>query len=136
MPEPQRISNGERNYRLARGTLARFQGPLDRNKSQVTLAGGCDPAIIGLETIISTKGLEKIEEEFIEAGVEVVISATLDFRRRDLKGLRAVVVLPMDQDGEIGLQFKEDIGAGSLDGHGQDKRCLYIHHSSVKKASG
>jgi len=135
-PELLKINDGQRSYRLSLGTLAQFRGPIDRHKSHVTLAGGCDPAILGLEAVVATKGLEKIKEEFIEGGVEVVISATLDFRRRDLKGLKAIVILPMDQDGEIGLQFEEDIGAGSLDGHGEDKRCLYIHHSSVKRASG
>ena len=49
--------------------------------------------------------------------------------------MRAVVVLPLDQDGEIGLQFEEDINAGSLDGYGQDKRCLYIHHSAIEKVA-
>jgi hypothetical protein len=133
--EPQRISNGIRHFRISPGTIMRYQGPLDRHKSQVILAGGCDPAIIGLATTVGTKGLEKLEGEFLEAGTEVEIVASLDFRKRDLKGLRAVIVLPMDQDGEIGLQFREDIGAGSLDGHGQDKRCLYIHHSTMKKVA-
>lgn len=137
LAEPQRVSNGNRNYHISPGTIMKYQGQLDRQKSQVTLAGGCDPAIIGLPTIVATKGLEKLEEEFIDQGIEVEISATLNFRKRDLRGLHAVVVLPMDQDGEIGLQFQEDLeGAGSLDGHGQDKRCLYIHHSLVKKVSG
>lgn len=136
VPEPQRINDGQRSYRLAAGTLAQFQGSHDRYKSRVVLAGGCDPAVIGLEVLTSTRGLEKMEGDFIEAGVEVIVSTTLNFRRRDLEGLAAVVILPMDQDGEIGLQFKEDIGAGSLDGHGHGKRCLYIHHSSVKRASG
>jgi hypothetical protein len=80
--------------------------------------------------------LEKIEEEFIDTGGEVEITAEISFRKRDLKGMQAVVVLPMDQDGEIGLQFKEDIAAGSLDGHGEDKKCLYIHHSALKRVSG
>lgn len=134
--EPQRVTNGERNYRISPGTIMRYQGQVDRHKSQVVLAGGCDPAILGLPTIVSTKGLEKLEEEFIDVGGEVEITATISFRRQDLKGKRAVVILPLDQDGEVGLQFKEDIKAGSLDGYGDDKRCLYIHHSAVKRVSG
>jgi hypothetical protein len=133
--EPQRVTNGERNYRIDPGTIMRYKGQVDRHKSQVVLAGGCDPAIIGIATIAATKGLEPLEEEFIDAGKEVEITATIDFRKRDLKGLHAVVVLPLDQDGEVGLQFKEDISAGSLDGHGEDKKCLYIHHSAMKKVS-
>jgi len=134
--EPQRVTNGERNYRISPGTIMRYQGQVDRYKSQVVLAGGCDPAILGLPTIVSTKGLEKFEEEFIDVGGEVEITATISFRKQDLKGKRAVVILPLDQDGEVGLQFKEDIKAGSLDGYGDDKRCLYIHHSAVKRVSG
>jgi len=134
--EPQRVTNGERNYRISPGTIMRYQGQVDSYKSQVVLAGGCDPAILGLPTIVSTKGLEKLEEEFIDAGGEVEITATISFRKKDLKGMRAVVILPLDQDGEVGLQFKEDIKAGSLDGYGDDKRCLYIHHSAVKRISG
>ena len=133
--EPQRISNGERHYRISPGTIAKYLGATDRNTSQVALAGGCDPSVFGLAINVSTPGLEKLEEEFLAQGAEVEIAATLDFRKRDLKGLRAVVLLPLDQDGEIGLQFQEDIGAGSLDGHGPDKRCLYIHHSAVKRIS-
>ncbi len=134
--EPQRVTNETRNFRISPGTIVRYQRQVDRSKSEVVLAGGCDPAILGVSTIISTKGLEKLEEEFIDAGGEVEITATIDFRKRDLRGMRAVVILPLDQDGEIGLQFKEDIKAGSLDGHGEDKRCLYIHHSAVKRVSG
>ena len=134
--EPQRITNGTRNFRISPGTIVRYQGPVNRSKSHVILAGGVDPAILGVPITTSTKGLEKFEEEFIDAGCEVEITATISFRKRDLKGMRAVVILPLDQDGEVGLQFKEDIKAGSLDGHGEDKRCLYIHHSDVKRASG
>jgi len=134
--EPQRVTNGERNFRISPGTIMKYQGQVDRHKSQVVLAGGCDPAILGLPTIVSTKGLEKLEEEFINAGGEVEITATITFRKQDLKGKRAVVILPLDQDGEVGLQFKEDIEAGSLDGYGDDKKCLYIHHSAVKRISG
>ncbi len=134
--EPQRIVGGDRNFRISPGTIVKYQGQVDRYKAQVTLAGGCDPAILGVPTIVSAKGLEKLEEEFIDAGGEVEITATISFRKRDLKGMRAVVVLPLDQDGEVGLQFKEDIEAGSLDGHGENKRCLYVHHSDVKRVSG
>jgi hypothetical protein len=114
----------------------RYQGQVDRYKSQVVLAGGCDPAILGVPTIVGTKGLEKLEEEFVDVGGEVEVTATISFRKHDLEGMRAVVVLPLDQDGEVGLQFKEDIEAGSLDGHGENKRCLYIHHDDMKKVSG
>ncbi|KKL80964.1 hypothetical protein LCGC14_1999480, partial [marine sediment metagenome] len=134
--EPQRITNGTRNFRISPGTIVRYQGQVNRSKSHVILAGGVDPAILGAPITTSTKGLEKFEEEFIDTGGEVEITATISFRKRDLKGMRAVVILPLDQDGEVGLQFKEDIKAGSLDGYGEDKRCLYIHHSAVQRVSG
>ena len=133
--EPQRVTNGVRNFRISPGTIVRYQGRVDRSKSQVTLASGCDSAIFGIPAIISTKGLEKLEEEFIDVGGEVEITATISFRKRDLKGMKAVVILPLDQDGEVGLQFKEDIEAGSLDGHGENKRCLYVHHKAMRKIS-
>jgi hypothetical protein len=136
LTDEQRITNGVRQFRIEPGTIMQYMGAVDRSKSQVSLAGGCDPAILGLTTVVSTRGLEKIEEEFIDTGGEVEITAEISFRKRGLKGMQAVVVLPMDQDGEIGLQFKEDIAAGSLDGHGEDKKCLYIHHSALKRVSG
>jgi hypothetical protein len=136
LTDEQRITNGVRQFRIDPGTIMQYVGAVDRTKSQVSLAGGCDPAVLGLTTVVGTRGLEKVEEDFIEAGREVEITAEISFRKRGLIGMQAVVVLPMDQDGEIGLQFKEDISAGSLDGHGEDKKCLYIHHSALKKVSG
>jgi hypothetical protein len=134
--DEQRITNGIRQFRVESGTIMQYMGAVDRNKSQVSLAGGCDPAVLGLTTVVRTKGLEKVEEEFIDTGGEVEITAEISFRKRSLTGMQAVVILPMDQDGEIGLQFKEDIAAGSLDGHGEDKKCLYVHHSALKRVSG
>ncbi len=133
--DPVRISHMDRNFLISPGTIVKYGQATNSRNSQVYLAGGCDPAILGLPTIIGTKGLEKFKGEFIEVGSEVEITATLDFRKRDLKGMRAVVLLPLDQDEEFGLQFKEDIDAGSLDGYGPDKRCLYIHRDTVKKVS-
>ena len=134
--DEQRITNGVRQFRVEPGTIMQYIGAVDRSKSQVSLAGGCDPAVLGLTTVVRTKGLEKVEEEFIDTGGEVEITAEITFRKRGLKGMQAVVLLPMDQDGEIGLQFKENIEAGSLDGHGEDKKCLYVHHSALKRVSG
>jgi hypothetical protein len=134
--DPQRVSNGIRNFRISAGAIMRYQGTVDHYKSEATLVGGCDPAILGTAAVISTKGLEKFKGDFFEAPAVVEIIADLSFRKRNLKGLSAIVVLPLDQDGDVGLQFEEDIGAGSLDGHGRDARCLYIHQSNLKKVSG
>ena len=77
----------------------------------------------------------KIEENFIDRGSKVEITTSLPFRKRDLKGLQAKVILPLDQDDELGLEFLEEIGAGSLDGYGKDKKCLYVHRKHIEKVS-
>ncbi len=135
--EAQKISNGQRQFRIGRGTILQYHGPTaDPSKSHVVLIGGCDSGIIGVTAIVNTRTLEKVKEAFVDAGGEVEITANLSFRKRDLRGMRAIVLLPLDQDGEVGLQFGEDIGAGSLDGYGEDRKCLYVHHSDMSKVSG
>ena len=55
-------------------------------------------------------------------------------KNHPLQGEKATVILPVDPDGDIGVVFKENIGAGSLDGMGPNGHCLYIPEKSLKKS--
>lgn len=63
---------------------------------------------------------------------KVEIVADIDFRNQALKGKIATVVLPTDGDGDVGLEFQEDLKAGSLDGAGKQGHCLYVPTSALK----
>jgi hypothetical protein len=128
-----RIAGPQRHFRLAPGTALKFLNTLDSKRCQVEIVGGADPNVLGRHIAVDMRTLGRLEEGFIRAGVEVVIADNVKFRGRSLKGFKATVVLPTDQDGELGLQFEKDIRAGSLDGHGQDRHCLYILQSAVRK---
>jgi hypothetical protein len=58
------------------------------------------------------------------------------FKKKNLQRSRGKVILATDFEGDVGIQFLEDIGAGSLDGIGKEGRCLYIPVESVEKVSG
>ena len=63
---------------------------------------------------------------------EVEITAEINFKKRSLKGMVGEVILSTDRDGDVGIELKEDINAGSLDGVGKGGHCIYIEASLVK----
>lgn len=44
------------------------------------------------------------------------------------------VILSTDAEGDVGIEFEEDLGAGSLDGIGKEGHCIYIEASLVKSS--
>lgn len=98
----------------------------------VKLAGGCALDEIGAKAQVDPATITPLEEPFIPRSATVEIVADLKFKKGNLKGQRALVLLPNDMDGDIGIQFKEDVGGGSLDGIGESGKCLYVPASAVK----
>lgn len=58
------------------------------------------------------------------------------FRNRELHNLCGEVLLGTDVEGDVGVQFDEDLGAGSLDGIGDDGKCLFVPAACLKENSG
>jgi hypothetical protein len=48
--------------------------------------------------------------------------------------MKGKVILSTDTEGDVGIEFKEDIGAGSLDGIGKEGHCIYIEADLVKSS--
>ncbi len=134
-------SDGRDNrHVVARGTILKrtnserydaYDGP--NRGIKVQIMSGASPAIIGRELVVSRREVYPFENPFIKSGNTVEIVADLTFRKKSLQGRKGVVILSTDLDGDIGIEFPEDIGAGSLDGVGREGRCLYLPTDSVKK---
>lgn len=67
-------------------------------------------------------------------GSKVEIVADIAFKRQNLKGKVASVLTEPDEDEDIGLEFTEEIKGGSLEGLGEEGRCLFVPVKAVKKA--
>jgi hypothetical protein len=101
----------------------------------VRVMSGTSPDIIGRKLVVNKREVYLFKNTFIEAGNIVEVIANLTFRKKNLQGQRGEVILGTDLDGDIGMEFPEDIGAGSLDGVGREGRCLYIPTDSVREIS-
>jgi len=131
-----RIS-GESHYAVARGAILKITGNDGRGLTYTgVLVGGCDEKAQGLQVRLDHTSIALLGFPYISAGINVEIVASVEFKKQELRGRRGVVVLPTDADGDIGIQFQEDIGAGSLDGVGKNLHCLYVPVGSVQKISG
>ncbi len=86
----------------------------------------------GLETQLTSDAFVLLKASYLPGGTPVEVTAHLEFKKRDLQGQKGVIVLPTDADGDVGVEFNEDIGAGSLDGHGKSRHCLYVPADSVQ----
>jgi len=73
-------------------------------------------------------------DNFYRPGQQVEIVAVVDFRKKPLQGMKGQVILSTDREGDVGIEFTEDIGAGSLDGIGKEGHCIYIEASLVKSS--
>ena len=73
-------------------------------------------------------------DSFYRPGTQVEIVAEIDFRKKPLQGMKGRVILSTDTEGDVGIEFAEDIGAGSLDGIGREGHCIYIEASLVKSS--
>lgn len=91
-----------------------------------TIVGNCQEQLFGSNLRVDISAVAPFPFTWITEGRQVKVVAEVNFRKRPLKGLTGKVITSTDQDGDVGVQFQEDIGAGSLDGLGQDGKCLYL----------
>jgi hypothetical protein len=98
------------------------------------ILGGCDDSLIGVQLYIQQRYMKSHPdpESLYLPGQQVEIVAKVDFRKTPLKGMRGKVILMTDEDGDVGIEFPEDIGAGSLDGAGKEGHCIYLEAHAMK----
>ncbi len=101
----------------------------------VEIVGGCPDRFLGAKIGIREGYMSPYStENFFRTGQSVEITAVVDFRKIPLKGMKGKVILSTDEDGDVGIEFPEDIGAGSLDGAGTEGHCVYLEASAVKSS--
>ena len=128
--------SGDRNYAVSRGTILKVVRSSNHGEIyDLVLVSGCDKRARNLPMQLTHSHIAPLEFPYIEEGSSVEIVASVEFRKRDLRGQRGMVVLPTDADGDVGIQFGENIKAGSLDGAGKSQHCLYVPVKSVEKVS-
>ena len=98
------------------------------------IIGGCTDNLLNKTVNIRGDYLREhpAPDNFYRPDQQVEIVAVVDFRKRPLQGMKGRVILSTDGEGDVGIEFKEDIGAGSLDGIGKEGHCIYIEASLVK----
>ncbi len=131
-PTPCAIDHASGRRFITKGAILQVDTREDPSSFSIRVVGGCKLDEIGARARIRRSAIAPLTEKFIHRSATVEIVADLEFKKRNLKGRRAVVLLPTDLDGDIGVQFDEDINAGSLDGVGENRKCLYIPASVVK----
>jgi hypothetical protein len=99
---------------------------------KASILSGTSPSAVGQVVVLRKGDVHKFEGEFVPASSSVEVVAEVRFKRTNLQGKRGRVILGTDCEGDIGVQFFEDLGAGSLDGVGEEGKCLYIPASSVR----
>lgn len=100
------------------------------------IMGCCPESMVGSELNVREMSLmnHPHPEMFYRPGQMVEIVAKMDFRKTSLQGMKGKVILSTDTDGDVGIEFKENIDAGSLDGIGKEGHCIYIEASLVKSS--
>jgi hypothetical protein len=97
--------------------------------------GRCNDSALGVKVAIGTADLAPFEDPtFFCKGQKVEIVAEVDFKKKSLRGKKGTVVLATDQDGDVGIEFPDNIGAGSLDGAGTEGHCVYIEAQAVRSS--
>lgn len=136
--KPHRMSSdpGSSGYPhvLTRGVLLQFDGgKADFGYVRASVVAGLSTQVVGTEVQLRKQDVKKYEKVFIPAGKQVEIIVEVAFKKRSLQGRRGRVVLATDYEGDVGIEFPEDIGAGSLDGAGLEGRCLYVPTEAVSE---
>lgn len=124
--------NDGQTYNIHRGAIMKVM-QFDGRNVHFELVGGVDPNCIGIQYRTGRNRVKPLDFPFVEQGTSVEIVAEIDFRKTPLKGKKGTVVLPTDPEGDVGVQFPEEIeGAGSLDGAGASGKCLYVPATAVE----
>jgi hypothetical protein len=100
------------------------------------IIGGCADSLVGQTLKIRASHMKTHPKPdlFYRPGQQVEIVAKIDFRKKPLQGMKGKVILSTDSEGDVGIEFPDDIGAGSLDGIGREGHCIYIEASLVKSS--
>jgi len=122
-----------RTGRISPGTILKILAVSNHYSAEAV--GACHPGALGLKLKVRFNQVTPFPFNYILEGTSVEISADLTFRKRNLKNKTGIVVLPTDADGDVGIEFQDDIGAGSLDGHGRAGCCLYVPSEILKDIS-
>lgn len=131
--KPTSIHRDDDVYAITKGVLLKNTGySAETGHLGATILSGMPKEILGSRGIFRKQDVKKFEGVFIPQASEVEIVADVMFKKQSLKGRRGKVILATDFEGDIGVQFPDDIGAGSLDGAGKEGKCLYIPVDSVK----
>lgn len=117
---------------LSSGTIVRVSMDDGQDYFSGTLLGGCIPEMVGSDVRVDRRLVAPFEHKWISQGETVTVTAEVNFRKKPLQGAQGYVLLATDIDGDVGVEFSEDIGAGSLDGEGKDGHCLYLPASVLK----
>jgi hypothetical protein len=135
--KPHMLNGDTRNqYAMTRGVLLQHTGvDPDRCCINATIVAGMPLELLGTRVQLNKQHLRKHEGVFVPEGAKVEIIAEVVFKKKSLQGRRGKVVLATDFEGDVGIEFPEDIEAGSLDGAGREGRCLYIPTAAVKEIS-
>lgn len=132
--KPCQIGGRNDMHAVTRGVLLRHRGlDPDRCCINAEVVAGMDTDAIGQIARVRKQDVRKFEEPFIPRGQEVEVVAEILFRKKSLQGRKGRVILATDFEGDVGIEFPEDIGAGSLDGAGTEGRCLYVPADSVRE---
>jgi len=133
--KPQRVpACYEESYVMTQGVLLQLMGyDASSRIINATIISGMPPKMLGCEVQVREQDVRKFESDFVARGAKVEIVAEIMFKNKNLQGRRGKVVLPPDFEGDVGVEFPEDIGAGSLDGVGKEGQCLYIPVEAVRK---
>lgn len=117
--------------------LVQNNGGSNRDRSWTCeILGNCDDSLIGVFLNIQARYLKAHPdpESLYLPGQQIEIVAKVDFRKKPLQGMQGKVILMTDSDGDVGIEFPDDIGAGSLDGIGKEGHCIYIEAQDVKSS--
>lgn len=118
-------------HSVCRGTILRVE-ETDGRSATVSVLGGCPRNVEGTKLRVPLEYLSPFKPKWIKSGIGVEITANITFKKLSLQGRKGMVLTSTDPDGDIGVEFSEDLGAGSLDGVGKDGHCLYVSSEAVK----
>lgn len=121
-------------YNIGRGACGII---MEANSEQyiIRLVAGVPLETLNSLATINTNQAVACEKPPFVLDNRVEIIAKLDFRNRNLQGLKGRVISPTDTDGDVGVEFYEEVGGGSLDGRGANGKCLYINEDALKDVS-
>lgn len=129
VPNPE----SKRSASLGDGTLLRILAT-EKGSYTAEIVGCCPVELLGQYSVFPAGKFTTYEGEVFLPGQLVEIVGSVMFSGRELDGMKGEVLLPIDLDRDVGVEFEEEIRkAGSLDGHGVTGRCLYIPAPSLKK---